>query len=184
MDNLNNNRGSLIRIQTGIGDIGTSDRKIEFLVRAYLSDNDVIRTVELKAFMVGGALWFNLLLACISCHNDPRPEMTTQDVHRFINKNPITNRAMQSCIFPVNIVAEANKVDHFHPHNRTPTPLYPSIRGTINLVHKVDLDIVFKVTLAFIKMNTTKHINIVELPPPNNKRRIPPWHYHQTNPSH
>jgi hypothetical protein len=165
-------RGSSVRIHTVIGNIDVSWRKREFLVRAYFFDNDDRRTADLSVFMGGRALSFNLLLVCTYSHTTPTPGVITQDVQRLNTKNHSSTRAIQSVIFPHNIVAEMNKVDHLHHQNMAPASFYFYIRAAINLIQKLDPGIVFRISIAIMNMNTTTHINIVDLPSPNNEPRV------------
>ena len=79
---------------------------------------------------------------------------------------------MQSLIFPPNIASEMNDVDHRHHHNITPNSLYTSIRVVSRLVNELDSNIVVGAAVAITHMNTTTHVNIVDLPHPNNESQV------------
>ena len=78
MDNISiQDMDAFTSIQTVLGDLATAGGKREFLSRAYFLDNKDGRNAELDAFMGGRVLDFNMLCACIGCHNHPTPVMIT-----------------------------------------------------------------------------------------------------------
>ena len=75
---------------------------------------------------------------------------------------------MQSSIYPPDTISEIINTDHHHHEIITPIALYTCIRAVIKLLNKVDPGVVFGVAVAIKNINTTTHVNIVDLPPPNN----------------
>ena len=81
MNNLNDNaRGTFIHIQTLVGDIITSDRRIESLTGVYVSGNGDGKTSDFNACLGGRNLEFTLLLTCAGRYPNSTSGVITQDV--------------------------------------------------------------------------------------------------------